>query len=103
MHARSSTSPHHKEAFWPNPRRRGRYVLASIPSVIVTDPHPAPPEPRHPRVGLSAGARAALPVAVAVAGFGISFGVLARAAGFDPLAAVRSSSSRGESGWGAIS
>jgi 4-azaleucine resistance transporter AzlC len=34
------------------------------------------------------GVRAALPFAVAVVGFGISFGVLARAAGFSPVAAV---------------
>jgi 4-azaleucine resistance transporter AzlC len=37
---------------------------------------------------IRAGSRAALPLAVAVAGFGISFGVLARAAGFEPIAAV---------------
>jgi 4-azaleucine resistance transporter AzlC len=35
-----------------------------------------------------AGIRAVLPLAVAVAGFGISYGVLARAAGFPPVAAV---------------
>jgi 4-azaleucine resistance transporter AzlC len=35
-----------------------------------------------------AGSCAALPLAVAVVGFGISFGVLARAAGFAPAAAV---------------
>lgn len=34
------------------------------------------------------GARAVAPIAVAVAGFGVSFGVLARAAGLGPLAAV---------------
>jgi 4-azaleucine resistance transporter AzlC len=34
------------------------------------------------------GARAVLPLAVAVVGFGVSFGVLARAAGFHPLAAM---------------
>jgi 4-azaleucine resistance transporter AzlC len=35
-----------------------------------------------------AGVRAVLPLCVAVAGFGISYGVLARAAGFPPAAAV---------------
>jgi branched chain amino acid efflux pump len=35
-----------------------------------------------------AGVRAVLPLCVAVAGFGISYGVLARAAGFSPAAAV---------------
>jgi 4-azaleucine resistance transporter AzlC len=35
-----------------------------------------------------AGMRAVLPLCVAVAGFGISYGVLARAAGFPPAAAV---------------
>ncbi len=34
------------------------------------------------------GARAALPLAIAVGGFGIAFGPLARSAGFEPLAAV---------------
>ncbi len=34
------------------------------------------------------GARAVLPLTIAVAGFGISYGLLARAAGFPPLAAV---------------
>jgi 4-azaleucine resistance transporter AzlC len=37
---------------------------------------------------IQAGIRAALPLAVAVAGFGISFGVLARAADLSPVAAV---------------
>jgi 4-azaleucine resistance transporter AzlC len=37
---------------------------------------------------IGAGVRAALPLCVAVAGFGVSFGLLARAAGFGPLAAV---------------
>jgi 4-azaleucine resistance transporter AzlC len=41
-----------------------------------------------PSSPIGAGSRAALPFAVAVVGFGISFGVLARAAGFEPLAAV---------------
>jgi 4-azaleucine resistance transporter AzlC len=34
------------------------------------------------------GVRAALPLAIAVGGFGIAFGPLARSAGFEPLAAV---------------
>jgi 4-azaleucine resistance transporter AzlC len=34
------------------------------------------------------GARAVLPLAIAVGGFGIAFGPLARSAGFEPLAAV---------------
>ncbi len=34
------------------------------------------------------GVRAVAPLAVAVAGFGVSFGVLARAAGFAPIAAI---------------
>ena len=37
---------------------------------------------------LGAGVRAVLPLTVAAAGFGISFGILARAAGFGPLAIV---------------
>ncbi len=38
--------------------------------------------------GYREGARTALPYAVAVLGFGVSFGLLARAAGFDALAAI---------------
>jgi 4-azaleucine resistance transporter AzlC len=41
-----------------------------------------------PRSGLAAGARAVLPLAFAVAAFGISFGVLARASGMGPVAPV---------------
>jgi predicted branched-subunit amino acid permease len=37
---------------------------------------------------VGAGARAAAPLALAIAVFGVSFGVLARSAGFDPAAAV---------------
>jgi len=44
-------------------------------------------EPSEPR-GYRHGARAVLPLAVAVAGFGVSFGVLARAAGMGPVAPV---------------
>lgn len=40
------------------------------------------------RVGAREGARAVLPVALAVVGFGVSFGLLARAAGIGPLAAT---------------
>jgi branched chain amino acid efflux pump len=40
------------------------------------------------RNSVAAGARAVLPVAVAAAAFGASFGVLARAAGISPVAAV---------------
>lgn len=40
------------------------------------------------RSPIRAGIRLALPLAVAVVGFGVSFGVLARAAGFSPLAAT---------------
>jgi 4-azaleucine resistance transporter AzlC len=40
------------------------------------------------RDAIQAGARAALPVAVAAAAFGASFGVLARTAGISPVAAV---------------
>jgi predicted branched-subunit amino acid permease len=36
----------------------------------------------------SAGVRAVLPLTIAVAGFGVSYGVLARSAGFTPAAAV---------------
>jgi 4-azaleucine resistance transporter AzlC len=46
-------------------------------------------DPGVPRQGgVRAGVRAALPFTIAVAGFGVSFGILARAAGFPPLAAV---------------
>jgi 4-azaleucine resistance transporter AzlC len=40
------------------------------------------------RAPIREGVRLALPFAVAVVGFGVSFGVLARAAGFTPLAAT---------------
>ncbi len=45
-------------------------------------------EPRGAHSGLRAGVRAVLPFSVAVIGFGLSYGVLARSAGFPPLAAV---------------
>jgi 4-azaleucine resistance transporter AzlC len=48
----------------------------------------APTAAHGKRSGFRAGVRAALPFAIAVAGFGISFGVLARAAGMGPVAAV---------------
>jgi predicted branched-subunit amino acid permease len=38
--------------------------------------------------GFRAGVRAILPFTIAVVGFGISFGVLARSAGMGPLAAT---------------
>ena len=44
--------------------------------------------PNDPRLSFGGGARAVLPLTIAVAGFGISFGLLARSAGFPPLAAV---------------
>jgi 4-azaleucine resistance transporter AzlC len=40
------------------------------------------------RSGIREGVRAVLPLTVAVAGFGISYGVLARSAGFGPVAPV---------------
>jgi 4-azaleucine resistance transporter AzlC len=46
------------------------------------------PEPKDIRLSFGGGARAVLPLTVAVAGFGISYGLLARSAGFSPLAAV---------------
>ena len=46
------------------------------------------PDPRHAERGWRAGVRAAWPLAVAVGGFGISFGVLAKATGFTPLATI---------------
>jgi predicted branched-subunit amino acid permease len=54
-----------------------------------------PGEPTHEEApteqrpsGVAAGVRMALPLMIAVAGFGIPYGILARAAGFPPLAAV---------------
>ena len=46
------------------------------------------PAPARAERGWRAGARAAAPLAVAVGGFGISFGVLAKATGFGPLATI---------------
>jgi 4-azaleucine resistance transporter AzlC len=45
-------------------------------------------EPNQPGLSFGGGARAVLPLTIAVAGFGISYGLLARSAGFPPLAAV---------------
>jgi 4-azaleucine resistance transporter AzlC len=45
-------------------------------------------DPNRPGLSFGGGARAVLPLTIAVAGFGISFGLLARSAGFPPLAAV---------------
>jgi 4-azaleucine resistance transporter AzlC len=45
-------------------------------------------EPKHLGLSFGGGARAVLPLTIAVAGFGISYGLLARSAGFPPLAAV---------------
>lgn len=44
--------------------------------------------PNDLRLSFGGGARAVLPLTIAVAGFGISYGLLARSAGFPPLAAV---------------
>jgi 4-azaleucine resistance transporter AzlC len=43
---------------------------------------------RHPRSGVAAGARAVLPIAIAVAAFGASFGILARDAGMGIAAPI---------------
>jgi 4-azaleucine resistance transporter AzlC len=65
--------------------RANRSRVCTIPSTVCSE-RPGP----EPREGLSfgGGARAVLPLTIAVAGFGISYGLLARSAGFPPLAAV---------------
>jgi 4-azaleucine resistance transporter AzlC len=52
---------------------------------VTSGPDGRPPEGQ---ASLRTGVRAVLPLTVAVVGFGISFGILARAAGFGPLAVV---------------
>ena len=58
--------------------------VCTIPSAVSSRPL----EPIDSGLSFGGGARAVLPLTIAVAGFGISYGVLARSAGFPPLAAV---------------
>lgn len=54
----------------------------------MADPGPGTTDGRRPARGYREGARAVSGLAVAIAAFGVSFGVLARAAGMSPWAAI---------------